>query len=255
MSRARVGVASLVGAAALLMAISASDAFAEAGSHWFILTSEGAVKTTQELPVSVSGKIEGKEVLLTKILGIKFEKTCTSVEVTGMKLEGESEISSGSKLKFTGCKIFLNGSESKACVPHTSGAPAGTIETLKLKGDLGLHFLKDSKGEFIRNEKGEIILHGPIKLVPEAGETYMVLELGTGECAVGQKVPIIGTFYAHDAEGSIETHRASHLIEEGPGTAVWVISKTEEHKVILDGSALLTLTGAHAGLKWGGAIG
>lgn len=172
-----------------------------------------------------------------------------------MKLEGESEISAGTKLKFTGCKIFLNGVESGVCVPHTTGAPPGTLETNRLKGDLGLHFLKDAKGEFIRNEKGEIILHGPIKLTPETGETYMVMELGSGECSIGDKVPIIGTFYGHDAEGSIETHRTSHLLEEGPGTAVWVISKTEEHKVILDGSVLLTLTGVHAGLKWGGMIG
>jgi hypothetical protein len=148
--------------------------------------------------------------------------------------------------------------ESKVCIPHTSGAPAGTLETNKLRGDLGLHFLLNAKGEKIKDEKtGEVILHGPIQLLPEVGEIYMTLELGSGECAIGEKVPIIGTFYAHDVENKsgIETHQVKHVIEEGPGTAVWVISKTEEHKVILDGSAVLFLNGADVGLKWGGMIG
>lgn len=74
MSRAGVGAASLIGAAALLMGINVSGAFAEAGSQWLILTSGGAIKTTKELPVGIGGEIKGKEVLLTKILGIKVEK-------------------------------------------------------------------------------------------------------------------------------------------------------------------------------------
>jgi hypothetical protein len=256
---ARLGLratATLISAVTLFLLVNVTGAFAEAGSRWLILTSIETIKTTEELPVSLTGEMVGKETLLTKLVGVKFEKTCSAVEITGLKLEGESSIAPGAKLKFTGCKIFINGVESKVCIPHTSGAPAGTLETNKLRGDLGLHPLKNAKGEFIKNEKGEIILHGPIRLDPEAGETYMTLELGTGECSVGEKVPILGTFYAHDVEGGgIETHRVKHLIEEGPGTAVWIISKTEEHKVILDGQALLYLNGAHSGLKWGGMIG
>jgi len=244
---------------ALFMTVIVTGALAEAGSQWLVLTSGGAIKTTNELPVSVTGKIGAgsKEALLTKIAGVKVEKSCTTVETIGLKLEGESSIAAGAKLKFTGCKMFLNGVESKACVPHTSGAPAGTLETTKLRGDLGLHFLLNAKGEKIKDEKtGEVILHGPIQLIPEVGETYMTLELGE-ECSIGEKVPIIGTFYAHDVgnKSGIETHQVEHVIEEGPGTAVWVISKTEEHKVILDGSAALTLSGAHIGLKWSGMIG
>lgn len=259
MTRAGLRAAgSLIGAVTLLLAFNVTGALAEAGSQWLVLTSVGVTKTTKELPVGVTGEMTSgsKEVLLTKILGVKFEKTCSFLEIIGMKLEGESNIAAGAKLKFTGCKIFLNGVESKVCVPHTSGAPDGTLETNKLHGDLGLHFLLNAKGEKIKDEKtGEVILHGAIRLEPEVGETYMTLELGHEECAIGEKVPILGTFYAHDAENAIETHQVKHIIEEGPGTAVWVISKTEEHKVILDGSATLFLNGAHAGLKWGGMIG
>jgi hypothetical protein len=250
---------SLIGTVTLLMTVSVTGALAEAGSQWLVLTSGGLTKTTKELPVGVTGEISAgsKEVLLTKIAGAKIEKTCTSVETPGLKLEGESSIAPGAKLKFTGCKIFLNGAESKVCVPHTSGAPAGTLETTKLRGDLGLHFLLNEKGEKIKDEKtGEVILHGPIRLEPEVGETYMMLELGE-ECSIGEKVPIFGTFYAHDVgnKSGIETHQVKHVIEEGPGTTVWILNKTEEHKVILDGSATLFLNGAHAGLKWGGMIG
>src|SRR6185503_7988803 len=97
---------------------------------WLVLTSAGVTKTTSELSVELKGELEGstKEALLSKILGIKIEKTCTGVTLVGMKLEGEGNIAPGGKLKFTGCKLFLNGEESTECTPHTSGAPIGTIE-------------------------------------------------------------------------------------------------------------------------------
>jgi len=87
-------------------------------------------------------------------------------------------------------------------------------------------------------------------LEPSEGTFFMTLETGE-ECAIGEKIPILGKLYIKDCENRFEKHQVIHLIEEGPLSEMWVISKTAEHKVKLDGSALVSLTGAHAGLAWG----
>lgn len=253
----RVGTAiSTLSAIALLASVSAGGAAAETGAKWLIFTSGGVEKRADELPAVLNGKLEGsEEVLLTEILKIEVEKTCTAVEITGMKLEGEGGISPG-KLKFTGCKVLLNKKENKECVPHSPGAPPGTIETNKLRGDLGLHTLKDKFGEYIRNAKGEIILHAPIRMEPETGSVFMTMEMGS-LCPIGTKVPIGGILYGKDSEIEkifLSNPLIEHLFIEGPGSNVWVISETAEHKVTLDGGMLLFLSSTHSGLKWAGSL-
>lgn len=250
MSGAKLGgLVTLLSAMTLLMAFGACSALAEFGSKWLVLTSGEATKTAEELPVTLKGELPtgGKLALVAKIGGLKIEMTCTAAEVIGMKLEGEGNIPAGGKLKLAGCKIFLNGAENKPCEPHTKGATAGTVETAKLRGDLGLHPLK--------NEKGEIIaFHGPIRIEPEVGLTLMIVLMGEG-CTIGEEGVIFGTLYFKDSEGSIETHRVKHSIEEGAGSSVLMFGEKAENMAQLNGNVLLSLSGAHSGLKWGGMIG
>lgn len=242
-------IATLLGALTLLIALYAGSARAETGAKWLVLTSGEAVKTAEELPVTLKGELPAgsKLILIAKFAGVKDEVSCTAAELIGMKLEGEGSIPAGGKLKLAGCKIFLNGAESKPCEPHTKGAPAGTLETTKLRGDLGLHPLK--------NEKGEVIaLHGPIRIEPEVGLKLVIVLMGE-ECAMGEEGLIAGTLYFKDSEGSIETHRVKHSIEEGPGSSVLMFGEKAENLVHIAGSMLLSLGGTHSGLKWSGMIG
>jgi hypothetical protein len=81
MSRTVPIATSLLSAVALLVVVAVSDAVAETGSQWLVLTSGGVTKTTKELPVGVTGEMGGgKEILLTKIAGVKFEKPAVSLK-------------------------------------------------------------------------------------------------------------------------------------------------------------------------------
>ncbi len=245
MIHSRLGAFGLLVLTLGVVAFLASAAEAEVGAKWLVLSKAGEAIDTAKLPVLLKGEIEStnKEILLTEILKIKVEKTCSGVELVGMELIGEGKLKAGGKLKFTGCRLLLNGVESKPCLPHTKGAPAGTLETNALKGELLLHKLE--------NEKKEVIGTDPLILLePSEGTFFMTLETGE-ECAIGEKIPILGKLYIKDCENGFEKHQVIHLIEEGPLSEMWVISKTAEHKVKLDGSALVSLTGAHAGLAWG----
>lgn len=202
----------------------------KAQAEWQILTSGGIVKTGKELNAMLNGELESgvKEILLSEILKIKVEKTCSAVELINVKLVGESKISGG-RLKFTGCTISLNGKLNAACTPHVKGAPPGTLETMELKGEAAA---------------------GLIKIEPSGGTQFLTMELSES-CPIGEKVSINGVLYAKDCENQLATHLVKHLVEEGSGTDMWLISNTAEHKVHLDGSAWGFLGGAHTGLKWG----
>jgi hypothetical protein len=239
MIRSRLGVFAVLVLTLGVVASLAGIAEAEVGAKWLVLNKVGEAIDTAKLPVLLKAEIESlkKEILLTEILKIKVEKTCSAVEMVSMELVGEGKLKAGGKLKFTGCRMILNGVESKACTPHTKGAPAGTLETNALKGELLLHKLEVGTDSLILME-------------PSEGTTFMTLETSE-ECAIGEKIPILGKLYVKDCENAFGKHQVIHLIEEGPLTEAWVISKTEEHKMKLDGSALVSLTGAHAGLAWG----
>jgi hypothetical protein len=132
--------------------------------------------------------------------------------------------------------MILNGKVTAACEPHT-GAEKGVLESNAGKGLLIL-----SGGE------------GVVRVEPASGEVFMVVETSS-ECAVGSKIPVIGKFTIKDSKGELTTEAVTHLVQEGPGTEMWLISKTAEHKVIVDGSAIGGLVGAHSGLKASGLPG
>jgi hypothetical protein len=53
-----------------------------------------------------------------------------------------------------------------------------------------------------------------------------------------------------DSENLSLVNLVKHLVEIGPLTELWAISKTAEHVVTVLGSSWVFLTGAHEGLKF-----
>jgi hypothetical protein len=229
--------------AAAITAAMAGGAQAEAGAKWLIL-SGGVAKTGEELPAEVVGSLENNDAsLLSKIVGIKTKFLCTAATLVGVKLEGEGKLTNGSKLKYTGCKTYLNEELAPECETHSAGQPVGTLELNALKGELVLH------------EPSAGVKEGVTKAEPKEGETFISMELGAA-CPIGNKVPIIGKLFFKDCEGKLTTHLVTHLIEELKAlTTLWTISKTAEHVSTVDGSVLVKLAGAHTGLSWGGMPG
>jgi hypothetical protein len=201
-----------------LTALGVGSAQAEVGSHWNVA---GKAVTSTLLPELQVKEIENKtETLLSKVLGTKVEKLCTTMALVGAKLESEGKISNA-KVKFSGCILKLNGTVSPPCEPHTGS----------------------EKGVIVAEGKGLMILSGGagiIRLEPAAGEKFVTVETSE-ECSIGSKIPLIGKLTLKDCKGAFSTEQVEHLVEEGPQTELWLISKTEEHKVTLDGSGIVIL--------------
>ncbi len=254
MIRSRLGLLGLCAVVLGVMAFSASAAQAEVGAKWLILTSGGVVKTGEELNAEIKGEIEKEDAaLLTKILGIGVRILCTSGTLNGKpKLIGEGKISEG-KVSFSGCKTFLTESgkaekEFPECKPHSKGAAAGTVETELGLGEIVLHILEPS------GTKDELTLIHPAPVEGKESTRFVTLEMES-TCPIGEKVPVSGELFLKDCESAFLTHLPTHLVEEGPLTELWVLNKNAEHKATIDGSAKISLAGAHAGLSWGGMPG
>lgn len=196
----------------------------------------GKGKLTEALLPSLKMIPEGKSVtLLSSVLKFPFEIVCTGMQLIGGKLELLGKISSATKIEFSGCQDKFKGEPLEECSPHTSGAAKGQIVSNQLKGQLDYHEGHTTE-PFIRFR-------------PSSGSTFMTLEMGT-LCPLGNKMPMGGTW---DFKGeTLGTLAAEQLFVEGPLKSLWLISDTAEHKVTMDGSAILSLTGEHAGVQWSG---
>jgi hypothetical protein len=241
-----------------LMAFGTAGAQAEVGAIWKILTAGGVLKTGAELHASVNLRKDTTGVLHSKILGIEVLFLCEKIEAINAKLQEEGIIGStvvtnasglkegrGSKVKFSECVTDLNGVATPKCIPTDPEGGAGTIITKLGHALLKLHELKPS------GVKDDIV-----KILPDEGETFATIKTGPAvgnECPIGQNVPVIGSLALKDCQGEGRTHLVEHLVEAfTPLTELWTISKTEEHKASLLGSAWAFLTGEHLNLKWGG---
>lgn len=84
------------------------------------------------------------------------------------------------------------------------------------------------------------------------------LEFKGAECVLSSSKTLIkGALWLKDCENKVETHLVKHLFEESTahGHTLWVGTDTAEHlETNLDGSAFVTLTGAHTGLSWGAML-
>jgi hypothetical protein len=96
--------------------------------------------------------------------------------------------------------------------------------------------------------KGLLILHEGKPLIrfdPVKGETFVVFEFSE-ECALGGNVPVTGTSTVKDVNGEFSTEAVNHTVEQGPLSSLTFC----KNSAIVTGSAVLQLTGTHAGVKW-----
>jgi hypothetical protein len=249
MIRSRTGAKALVlcGLVLGLMAF-ASSAQAEPLASWgFKKTATSALeKFSKALEAQVKIEIEKEttaSLLFTTGGGTKVTILCTTAEfVAGGTLSAEGSILPG-KIKFSGCDTLLNGVLSNACKPIASVADgAGTILTETDHALIVLHVLAGG-------EKDDVVLILPAV----AGGKLANILLGE-ECSIGEEVPVTGHLTIWDCKGntSFLTHTTTHLIAEFPGLHGM---KALGQAATLDGSAIASLTGAHAGYLWAGLPG
>jgi hypothetical protein len=226
----------LLSLVASLMAVSAATTQAEPGAHWNVNGSP----ITNALKVQGQGAIENNHgILLTKVGLSKVEILCTSGQEVDALLE---ELGGGKgKIRVEGCVTKLNGSIASACVPHSPGAVNGTIETNTVDALIKLHTTAvGSKVDLV-------------ELLPSTGTAFVTLVLGKAapeknECAIGEKFDISGKAFVKDCQEEGLVEKVTHLIEEGPLTALLFGANPAK----IDGSATLSLAGPHAGMTVSG---
>lgn len=218
-----------------LTMFNAGAAQAETGARWLELNSSGWT-VFLEAEVGLQGDSLTR-VLHSEILKIKVLFSCTWIEAINVRLKANGSVGGfvfGSQIKFFNCATLLNGAVFPECEPKDVVHGWGSIVTKPIHGLLQL------------NGFGEIV-----KLLPVEGETLAVVEMSAA-CPIGTKVPVIGKLTLKDCENLALTHLVKHLVEQGPGTELWTISKTAEHAATLLGSAWAYLVGEHTGLKFSG---
>jgi hypothetical protein len=239
MTRTKLGLLGLCAVALSLMVFSAAGAQAEKGARWLILTSGGVLKegSTLNAPLNVRKDIFNSPfVLHSEILKIKVLFLCESISIANAKLLAEGSIGqapgfvSGSTITFSFCTTDLNGVFASECTPVGSTITTNPGHALLVLGAAGERL---------------------VKVLPDIGETLATITLPAA-CPIGTKVPLIGKINLKDCENLMSTHLFEHLVEQGPGTELFTISKTAEHAATLLGSAWVALFGEDINLKWSG---
>jgi hypothetical protein len=252
MIRSRLGLKALVlsGLVLGLMAFAGSSvAQAETGAKWcWINTGTKVLEcATASLEPIVQSKTdpESKEklsLLFTTAGGTKVEINCTALELAGSpKLTLNGGLTEG-KAKFTGCKTFLNGAESKNCEPKTTGTAKGTVETKTAKGLITLHLL--TAGGAVDTT----VLITPTTKNGKGETSAALLEMGE-LCAIGELVEITGDLTIVECKGEFAVHKVEHLIAEASFLRGL---KALGQPAQVDGSVMAFLTGAHAGYAFAG---
>jgi hypothetical protein len=204
------------------------------GGEWLILHEGTTVVPTKESPATIGAEIEnGSASVLTTISKTSEKILCTESTLVNARLIGSGQIEEGAKVIFKGCKIYINGTENKSCVPNAPGSPEGTIETNKFSATITSHLEEEL-----------------IKVTSE-GETLIAFEVGE-LCPLPETIPIRGVLDLKDCEGKATTHQVSHLVEQGPLTHLYALTDTVEHAATVDGSLLIFLSGAYLGDQWAG---
>lgn len=227
MVRSRIGLKALGLCSVVLglMAFVASAAQAEAGANWKV---NGVNVTT--LAPGLKAAVESETAsLLTTILKIPTKVLCKTLTITNT-LGASGSVNEGD-VTFASCATYLNGSAtaSAPCLPKTAGV-----------NDI----IKSNKG------KGLLILVGGVGETEIKANTEPLATIeSTEECAVGQKIKIEGKLVLKDCQGKIKEELATHLVEVD-NTASTL--KASGQAATIDGSANVTLSGVHEGLKWSG---
>jgi hypothetical protein len=229
------------------MVFGATAAQGTVGAKWLVLKTNGALMSESEVnegTISVALEAETTGILHTKIAGVTVLFECTKIGFEKAFLLANGSIGEskgfvkGSKVQFSGCITKLNGVTSKACQPTAKFFESGVIRTNTGHALLVLH-------ELVSGVRDDFV-----QFLPDTGETFATIEMSE-ECSIGEKVPIIGKLLIKDAFSAL-THLTHHLIEVGPLTELWSISKTPEHIATVLGSAFASLGGAGFTLSWAG---
>jgi len=180
-------------------------------------------------------------ILHSKIGGNTVLFECKKGELVGVSLETEGKVKGGD-VKFEKCITKVNGVENKACEPNDSGTSPGVI--LTNPGD-GLIVLHTTAG----GEKWDIteitsLVEETVAGVkqPVFGRVKMSVE-----CPIGSNIPVIGKLTIIDVSNGttngneVLKEQLTHLIEQGPLTELWVLSKTAEHVATILGKAKVFL--------------
>ena len=169
---------------------------------------------------------------LTSILKTPVKILCKAAAISNsLGKEGAVGTVNSGKGQFSGCAVFLNGSStaSAPCLPKTAGAN-DIFETNSLVGTL-------------------VLIGGVTELLIKAqvaGQSLVLLE-SSEECAIGQKISITGELLFKDCTGQFATELMTHLME---ADNIHSTLKFAGQAGTTDGSANVTLDGAHSGLKW-----
>jgi hypothetical protein len=239
MIRSRFGLLGLCAVVFGVMAFGATAAHAEKGAKWLLAEKAPNSGLITFLKASVGLEAETVGILHSKIAGIAVLFECKKLEAINANLEAEGSVNKGAKIKFSECITKLNGATSSPCEPKAGGTEKGVINTAAGHALIELH-------ELAGGVKDDIV-----KILPDEGKTFATIEMSE-ECAIGEKVPVIGKATLKDCEGLALTHLVKHLVEIGPLTELWTISETPEHVATILGSAYAFLTGVHTGFKFSG---
>jgi len=231
---------------AAFMAISAGAAQAEPGSEWDVEGHNLSFYGPPALEPELVGELEeeggaplGK--LLAEVNGLHIEVDCKVGTLTGVKLTPNSNGSTTEgDVKFEECEV-------NKALPTLE--PLGECEVRSEDQAVGSGVILSLPG------KALLALHTGEKPVTEIIPTsgifaHLVFEEEEEACGVlPEKGLIGGKLVVEDCENKAKEELVTHLIKEEPVLSeLWIFN--EEHAVTLDGSALVKLGGAHAGLKW-----
>ena len=199
--------------------------------HWQVNGSTISDELKVELQANELENGDGS--LLMKVGASKVEFLCTTITLRNASLKTLGKLSG--KIHYEGCITKLNGVTSAACKPHSPGAAEGLIETNALKGIIQLHELTEST-------KVDLL-----KLQPE-GSAFVTMVLGKGLCPIFNSFDLTGQIVLKDAQEEGLVEKVSHLVVEGPLTTLLLGA----NPLTFDGSAVISLFGAHEGMKWSG---
>ncbi len=223
-----------------LMAFVTGVARAETGAKWLV---SGADVGSLAPQLTIS-EIEAKSTSLsfTTAGNTNVLILCTGAAIVeGGKLIAGGGISLG-RVNFTGCKVLLNHVLATKCEAHSPGKPNGEILTERGKGLITLDVGND------------LVLITPEDASGATTKLLAVIELGEF-CAIGEEIKVechnLGDgFWIADGggnAGALNRNVSSHLIIQGLST---LLALGQPANIL--GSAVIGLSGVHAGLSWSG---
>jgi hypothetical protein len=221
--------------ACLFLLASSNAAQAETGAGWGYFNTSGQLKLFDEglVPQLQVKSVENKTgILLFSFGGTPAGVLCTSTSIIeGGKLISNGTISLG-RVSFSECLMTINGKVSP-CIP-TSGGKLGVIQSKKVTGLLVLRELPSKTIDPV------------VVIKPDTGTVLAEIEFGE-ECALSP-FPITGELVLRDCQNELTFHKVEHLFEMDPTSKL----NFGAQPAAIDGSAQISLAGAHLGLKWAG---